>query len=81
MNNNNIYQKLIRELDDLTMELKVLRCNIEHLHEFSKKQNNEKQKWQKCFNLLMNAIEHNYWESLPDDEKNKIDKELQELSL
>jgi hypothetical protein len=76
MNNNNIYQKLIRELDDLTMELKVLRCNIEHLHEFSKKQHNEKQRYEKGFNLLMD-----YWESLPDDEKNKIDKELQELSL
>jgi hypothetical protein len=76
MNNNNIYQKLIRELDDLTMELKVLRCNIEHLHEFSERQHNEKQKYKKGFNLLID-----YWDSLPDDEKKGIDKKLQELSL
>ena len=74
--NNNIYQKLIRELDDLTMELKVLRCDIEHMHEYSEKQTQEKRKYQQAYNLLMT-----YWDSLPDDEKEYIDKRLGDLDL
>ena len=72
-----IYQKLITELDTMTMELRILRCDIEHLHEFSEKQHNEKQRYEKGFNLLM---EH--WKSLPDDDNLvELDQELQELSL